>query len=453
VRHSVSRWTLCIAMVGAVLGTELQAQEDAASALRSERFQLQIELKSNFRDTADLATVSPFPFPPSFIPPGQTQVFLKPPAAGSSFELQTVNLIGQAHLEPGITSKVEVHFLDLYNRNPTSSDERVQIHDAWVRFGGRTDGPVTQPDGPTLYAQFGRNPLFIKERQRRLESYGLWSTAIARFEENGLEVGGDFGKHLYWRSQAASANPLFFRDPNALAGDNGTPERQPGDVHPIYQSGFPILYDAKSTDLNVSGKLHTGVGFGWRAGDKETGGVDVLGWYFERTLADFVAIHGSTYSGDLGLLNGPFPDLFHAGLPIHGDRKQEGGINVDARVGGLIVFAQGVAQDIAGLKRSGAEGEFAYRLDLPGILFGETPVLRWIQPAIRVSFINNHFTLNPIYPAPSVGWNWRKYDIGARLGVVPGIDLTAEYARNVVFTQSNGIIHPDEFLFTVRTAY
>jgi hypothetical protein len=452
VRKNTLKWMICSTVGLICVGGAAQAQSDAAPLVSTDRFKLHLELKADYRDTKDLATVSPFPFPPSFLPPGQTQVFLKPAAAGSSFEIQTINFTGDAHLGPGVDGKIDLRFLDLYNRNPTSSDDRVQLHEAWVRFGNRTDGPRAQPEGLSAYAQFGKSPLFSKQRLRHLESYGLWSTAVARFEEIGVEAGGDFGKHLYWRSLFASANPLFFRDPNALAGDNGTPERQPGNVDPIYQSGFPILYDAKATDLNVNGAFHSGAGFGWKTGTDETG-IDVMAWGYERKLSEFVALRGTTYSGDLGLLNGPFPDLFHAGLPVHGDRKDEAGINVDGRAGGFVAWGQAVSQDIAGLKRSGAEGEFAYRADLPGILVGETPVLRWIQPAIRASFINNHFVLNPIYPAPSVDWNWRKYDLGVRLGIIPGCDVTAEYSRNVVFTSSNGIIHPDEFLMTFRTAY
>ena len=33
----------------------------------------------------------------------------------------------------------------------------------------------------------------------------------------------DLGRHVYVKVSATQGNPVFIRDPNALAGDNGTP--------------------------------------------------------------------------------------------------------------------------------------------------------------------------------------------------------------------------------------
>jgi hypothetical protein len=111
-----------------------------------------------------------------------------------------------------------------------------------------------------------------------------------------------------------------------------------------------------------------------------------------------------------------------------------------------------VDQEIAGLLRSGYEMELAWRVELAGFLVGDTPVFRWLQPVVRVSEIANDFLAHPQYPAPSVAWDWRKFDVGVRMGVVPGIDLTAEYARNDAKARQ-GTLHPDEFLFTARATY
>jgi hypothetical protein len=432
----------CAAASAASLGAE-----EAAAA--PQRFRLRAEVKTHFRSSRDTSFLDPFPFPPSFLPPGQTQFFMRTPQQGSSLEVSTINLIGEASLDPNITGRVEVRVLDLYNRNPTSSDDRIQLHDAWVRFGRKLESLSEQPPGATAYVQVGKALRFSSERARQLESWGLWGTAVGRFEELQAELGGTLGPHFYWRSQLSNGNPLFFRDPNALAGDNGTPERVPGNVHPIYQSGFPILYDTKSNDLNGSGKFQVGGGLGtrWARGDRE--GLDVLGWYFRRSMADHVDLRGTFYSGDIKLLQGPF-DLFP--LPIRGREKTEWGANVEARSGGWRLFAQYVNQKIAGLPRSGAEAELGWRVEIPGILVGETPVGRWVEPVVRASFINNHFVAPPLYPAPSVAWNWRKYDLGVRAGIVPGIDLTAEYALNDVNTRP-GTIHPNEVLITLRAAY
>jgi hypothetical protein len=66
------------------------------------------------------------------------------------------------------------------------------------------------------------------------------------------------------------------------------------------------------------------------------------------------------------------------------------------------------------------------------------------------------FPLRPYTPpgfiAPSMGWNWRKYDYGVRFGIVRGLDLTAEYARNDAILRRS-IIHPDEWLVTTRVAF
>src|SRR6185295_5146338 len=160
----------------------------------------------------------------------------------------------------------------------------------------------------SFYGEIGKAPRFTKPRVRRLESYGLWSTAVGRFEELQVELGGSVGRNVYWRAAVASGNPLFFRDPNALAGDNGTPERQPGPAgqpstpHPIYQSGFPILYDTKSNDLSSYGRPQIGVGLGARFLHADGDGWDVLAWYFRRKLEDRVALRGTSYFGDIKLL-------------------------------------------------------------------------------------------------------------------------------------------------------
>jgi hypothetical protein len=439
----------CTALLAAVLllaAASLSAEDEPAAPAR---FRLRAEVKTHFRSSREVSFLDPFPFPPSFLPPGQTQFFLRTPQQGSSLEVSTVNLVGEASLDPGITGRVEVRVLDLYNRNPTSSDDRIQLHDAWVRFGRKFEALAAQPRAATTYLLIGKALRFSSQPARQLESWGLWGTAVGRFEELQAELGGTLGSHFYWRSQLGNGNPLFFRDPNALAGDNGTPERVPGNVHPILQSGFPILYDTKSNDFNGSGKLQVGGGLGTRWLDGDSAGVDLLGWTFRRSMADRVDLRGTFYSGDIKLLLGPF-DLFP--LPIHGREKTEWGLNAAARAGSFRLFAQFVDQKIAGLPREGAEAELAWRAEIPGILVGETPVGRWVEPVVRASFIDNHFVAPPLYPAPSVAWNWRKYDLGVRAGIVPGIDLTAEYAVNDVDTRP-GTIHPNELLITLRAAY
>jgi hypothetical protein len=449
-RLAMTRRLLAIAVLFSLAPLMALAQDpaDAPEPQPADRgFRLGGEIKLAFRDSEAVETPTFFPFPPTFIPPGETAVFQRTPLAGRSLEVPNLALIGEGELTPGVAVKAELHFLDLYNRNPTSSDDRFLLREAWVRFG-RRPAPLEFSDGSSFYVLAGLAPRFTKQVNRRLESYGLWATAVGRFEQPQLEVGGSFGRNVYFRALVGNGNPVFFRDPNALAGDNGAPERVPPAAAQVYQSGFPILYDAKAADLNPTGRFEWGGGLGVRLGDDDGAAVDVIGWYFARKMEDEARIRGSIYQGDLELLRGVvFP------LPFSGDDKSEWGANLEARLGGLRVFAQYVDQEIAELPRSGFELELAYRFGLDGLfVVGETPIGEWIQPVVRYSSIDNEFTAPREFPGPSVAWDWNKLDVGIRIGITRNIDVTVEYARNTA-KRAAGNIHPDETLVTLRTGF
>lgn len=457
----ISRVVLAGALVALAAAAQAQAPEplEAAGQPAPEaspsprRWSIHAEVKTHFRHSSLEQIRLRFPFPPDFIRPGEDGVFLRSVSPGSSLEVSNAALSAEAQLPADIQARVKVHFLDLYNRNPTSSDDRVFLREAWLRFGPRY-GPLEPIQGTSLYLLAGKAPRFSKQLERRLESYGLWGTAVGRFEEVQLELGGTLGRHVYWRAQLGNPNPLFFRDPNALAGDNGTPERVPGNVHPIYESGFPILYDAKAADSNLfKGKLQLGGGVGASFVSEEGHrGIDVLGWYFQRDLQDEVPIRGSFYFGDLRLLQ-EFAPLGIA-FDVHGRRKQEYGLNLQGRLSGLRAFGQYVRQDIAGLERHGFEVEAGYRFELGGLLLaGDSPVFNWVEPVARVSRIKNDFFTPRTYPALSVGWDWTKYDFGLRLGILPEVDFTAEYSRNDAELFLGGKLHPDELLLTLRVGF
>jgi hypothetical protein len=444
----------CLLVSAAAVAQEPPPAPEPSPSPAPKRFRLGGELKAHFRHSAFAEVKDVFPFPDFFLPPGQIEVFLRTPQSGSSLEVSTVTLTGEGDFTPDISARVEVHFIDLYNRNPTTSDDRIAVREAWLRFGRKYEALEVAPK-TSFYGEIGKAPRFTKPRLRRLESYGLWSTAVGRFEELQVELGGSLGRNAYWRAAVANGNPLFFRDPNALAGDNGTPERTPqptprpiSGTRPIIESGFPILYDSKANDFSLNGKFQVGGGLGYRAkDDADTQAVDALAWYFHRNLADSVPIRGSFYLGDLTLLNGVlFP------LPYSGRGKYEYGLNVEARRREWRLFGQYVRQSIAGLERSGFEVELAWQKPLNGLFAsGDQSVINWIQPVVRFSNIGNDFEIPPAYPAPSVGFDWRKYDFGARVGIIRGVDFTAEYSRLDMI----GAItqHPDELLVTFRAAF
>ena len=130
--------TLCLTLAVPLA----EAQEPAPVAGEPEAssgpsFRIGGEFKLAFRHSVFVETPLFFPFPPSFIPPGQTAVFQRTVADGPYLEVPNVALTAQGELSDAVAAKLEVHILDLYNRNPTSSDDRIFVREAWVVFGRR----------------------------------------------------------------------------------------------------------------------------------------------------------------------------------------------------------------------------------------------------------------------------------------------------------------------------
>jgi len=83
----------------------------------------------------------------------------------------------------------------------------------------------------------------------------------------------------------------------------------------------------------------------------------------------------------------------------------------------------------------------------------ESPFGNWVQPVARFSWIDNRFTGPREYPALSVLWDWKKYDVGLRFGLVQGIDLTAEYTVHEIERPRGGNLPMNELLVTLRAAF
>jgi hypothetical protein len=432
-----------LAVAALLLSAPVGAQDQGTPlpvAAEAEGFKFGGEIKAGFRwsQAQESAILSP-----SFRVLG----LMRTPNAGNTIEIQHLALTGEGAIASGVFAKFEVRFLDQYNRNPTSTDDKVFVRQAFVRFGDKPE-LLSGARGSDAYLLFGMAPRFSKQITRRLESYGLWGTAVGRFEQPQLEAGASLGNHLYVRAMVGSGNPLFVRDTNALAGDNLTDG--PAEAGATYQLGFPILYDAKVSEVNLTGHLEKGVGLGahWGGGDRPA--VDALYWYFERRLAETARLKGTEWEGELYLLRDP-----EHPLPGAGNQRHEWGVNLQARAKGLRFFGQWVDQDLAGASRYGLEAEIAWIIPLPGLfLVGESPVGNWIQPTFRYSWIDNRFTAPINYPRLSVVWPWKKYDFGLRVGLVRNVDLTAEYTVHSVFRSAGlGNLPMKEFVLTLRTGF
>src|SRR5450830_1941672 len=91
-----------------------------ALATDSGRFRLKVEMKMNARTSTSIEfpvanTGAPFP------------VVLETVSPHTSAEISNISLTAEGDLTPDILAKVVIHFLDLYNRNPTSSADRIFV--------------------------------------------------------------------------------------------------------------------------------------------------------------------------------------------------------------------------------------------------------------------------------------------------------------------------------------
>jgi hypothetical protein len=411
-----------------VLGSAVVASAQEATWT----YRVRTELRANYRNSPNERFQLQFPFPPSFLPPGQEKGFLQTPDEGSHAELSVADLQLDLGYGEVFGARAKVHFQDKYRRNPTSSDRKIDADELFVRFGELPE-ILARPAKTTFFVLAGKAPKMERQPVRLLESYGLAATSFNRFEDVQVMGGGTIGRNLYWRLTISNGNPLFMRDPNALAGDNGTPElRQPFPT-PEIKSGFPILYNAETEGLffdTSNMQFGQGLGYRWQRED-QTLGFDAIVFHYDRDLAQQANLTGTFYGGDLDLLD----DVAGAdvSLPITSNRKEEWGGRVYAEWYGLTGIAQFTKQNVAGLWREGYEGEAGWRIPLQhGPMFGQETLLQYIQPAVRYSKIDNRFRGKPAFPAPSLWWDWEKVDIGVRIGFAKGVDLTIEHSQHDV---------------------
>lgn len=422
-----------------VVALALAAVCPSVSAQNTWTWSHRLELRGDYRWSDDESHPVGFPFPPQFIPPGQTRVLLETPEPGSHLELNVADLTLDFGYGEWFGARAKVHAQARHRANPTSNDRQFDADELFVRFGPKPE-MLDRPNGTSFFLQAGKAPKMERQPTRLLESYGLAATSFNRFEDTQLLVGGSIGRNFYWRAQASNGNPLFMRDPNALAGDNGTPQRVPPNPSVKIKSGFPILYDAEVESLVFeTGNVEIGeaLGYRWQTGDQRAG-FDLILFHYKRELAESADLFGTFYNGDLDLLDGAFGI---GGLPVTNDEKEEFGARLYGEWGGLAGTAQYTTQEVGGLERFGWEVEAGYQFPLN---------LGWIesvQPAVRYSLLDNDFA-NPQFPAPSVFWDWTKTDLGVRVGLKHGLDVTAEYTTHDI--DSRFPLSLKEVLVTVR---
>ena len=365
---------------------------------------------------------------------------------GTHLDLSALTLLLDASWGSALRARAKIDVVDLHDRNPTSSDRKVDIDELWLRWGQET-ATATLPARAGAYLKLGKLPKFERQDDRHLESYGLVATAFNRFEDIGIEAGAELA-HVYLKATVTEGNPVFLRDPDALAGDHGTPDLlAPGGGRAL-GSGVPILYDTETEDVASASEPEVGAGVGVRwAGPAGVWGLEALAWGYRRELAPRAELYGTFYGGDLDLLRGPFD---RHPFPIRGDDKREVGGNLWAYRGGASLFVQVVDQDLAGLGRQGLELEGAWSFELPlrWAVAGEQLLPR-VAPALRYSRLEHDFRSPPVTPSPSLSWDWQKWDAGVRLILLSTADLTLEIADHEFVLGSGRRVSRREALATL----
>jgi hypothetical protein len=413
-------------------------------------FDFRAETKFNYRYSELNQFATQFPFPPIALPVGQTHAFEETVDSGGHVEISDIALFGDWHIAEDWLLKAKVNIGNLYEKNPTSSDYKVDLSQIILRYGSRhTQGLL--PVETTNYFQIGKFGKFERQEDRHLESYGLSGTAFNRLEDSGIETGVDFSNGFYGKFSYTTGNPVFMRDTNALAGDNGINKKPPAHANPRIKTGIPILYDAEVEGFNLHENPETGVGLGYRwLNDSGSNRVNFLWYGYRRNMADTIKLHGTFYGGDLDLL-----DLSEVipgvSIPTVGREKTEYGVNVWWYKDNFSVFTQAVKQNVAGLKRDGWEVELSYAIEPTGKWVNNLKVSQ-ISPVVRLSSLDNHFVGNPLFPSPSFWWDWRKVDVGFNTDFGEKVRLTLEYSINQ-FQRNMKTEENNEYLMTLRWRY
>ncbi len=404
---------------------------------------MRFEVKANYRDSEQVRfrAQSPISFLSSI--GGDSSSFIETVEEGEHAEVSLISVAGKWQFSESLQLNFKVDAIDLYDRNPTSTDNKIDIDAFFLRYGDRFSATKI-PSKNSVYAQLGKFKKFEQQRERRTESYGVVSTVFNRFEDSGVETGFDLSSGFYGRLSYTTGNPVFTRDVNALAGNNGSQDFQAlagPNTDSTLNSGIATLYDAEIEDFDLSSDPELGVGLGYRWNSiNQNQKIDVLAYHYQRDLSKTRELKGTFLGGDLDLFDlSEVPGAEGVRLPFSGNEKTESGLNVWYNSGDFSLFSQYVKQDLAGLDRDGFEIELSYVLDLPIT----------ITPVVRYSRLNNDFSSPQRFPTPSFQWDWRKVDYAVNIDLSDDFRVIVEYADNEVLT-AGGWKDQREFLVTLR---
>jgi hypothetical protein len=158
--------------------------------------------------------------------------------------------------EDWATLFTRVAVLDKYDRNPTSTDQDIDVDALWLRLGQEARAGQV-PDERGMYVKIGKAGKFERQNDRHLESYGLAATAFNRFKNLGLELGIDLTPDFYIVGSLPSGNPVDSRarqHPNEASAGRAPLHQIRRACRP--QFTFPSLFDRRRSR---SAKLWLGI--------------------------------------------------------------------------------------------------------------------------------------------------------------------------------------------------
>ena len=131
------------------------SDDQDAPAERDGRIHLGIEAKTHYRHSDANRFPVNFPFTPDMLPPGQSRGSIATVDPGDHLELSVLTLFADVRWGEAVQAHAKVDLYDLYDRNPTSGDRKVDVDEAWIRFG-RESLPAVPADGFGGYVKVGK---------------------------------------------------------------------------------------------------------------------------------------------------------------------------------------------------------------------------------------------------------------------------------------------------------